>query len=307
MLVPIGGVMVLTDRVARIRGSARAGAVVAFLVLIAPLAGGQPRQAPSKPGESESSAKTGKPSNEPAPINVCFRDGSLLKLTLQEEHIEFVTPYGKLLIPAADIRRIDFGVHLDAATAKRVEAAILKLGSTDVKERESATAALVELGENAYPALVEATHAKDAEVARRAEAIVNKLRETLPPDRLDRPANDVVVTADCRFTGRISADVFKVKTFQFGDQQVKLGDLACLGSKAYMDSEATFVGPGGNNFPGFGQPGGFQPGIGGRANRGGGGRNIRGVPGGFPPGAGGAPGGIGPGGGLPPPPNPPDQ
>jgi len=295
--------MVPTDRVARFRGSARAGAVVAFLVLIAPLAGGQPGQAPSKPGESESSAKPGKTNNEPVPINVCFRDGSLLKLTLQEQHIELVTPYGKLVIPATDICRIDFGVHIDAATAKRVESALTRLGSTDMKERESATAELLDLGENAYPALVERTHAKDAEVARRAEAIVNKLRETLPADRLDRPANDVVVTADCRFTGRISADVFKVKTFPFGDQQVKLGDLACLGLKTYVDSESTIVGPGGNGFPGLGQPGGFQPGIG-RGNRGG--RAPRGVgPGGFQPGGGGFPGGAAPGGGLPPPPNPP--
>jgi hypothetical protein len=288
--IPIGGVMVRTDRAARIAGFVVLGAVVAFLVIIAPLAGEQPGTLPTKPIENESSAKPGKTGNEPVQLDVRFRDGSMLKLTLRDERIELVTPYGKLLIPATDICRIDFGFHIDAAAAKRVEAAIVGLGNTDMKEREAATAELLDLGENAYPALIETTHAKDAELARRAEAIANKLREKLPAERLERPANDVVITADCRFTGRISGDVLKVKSFPFGDQQVKLCDLACLGSKAYLDPELTS-----GEQPPFGA--GRRPGNGGRGVRGGG-RGPAGGPGGFQPG-----GGF-PGGGLPPP-NPP--
>jgi hypothetical protein len=301
-----------TDRAARFRGVGVLGALVAFLVLIAALVAKQATELPSKPVENESSVKPGKTSNEPLPTYVYFRDGSILKLILREERIEFVTPYGKLLIPVTDIHRIDFGLHIDARTAKRIEAAIAALGSTDAKDRETATTELLDLGENALPALVEATNSKDAEVVRRANAIVSKLREKLPPDRLERPANDVVVTADCKFTGRISADILKVKTFQFGDQQVKLGDLVSLGSNGPLDPESTFGqqrptfgGPGG---PGF--PGGFGPG-----GRGPGGRRPIGVgPGGpgIPGGAGPEPGGPGsPGGAAPsgdaPAPNPPGR
>jgi hypothetical protein len=145
---------------------------------------------------------------------------------------------------------------------------------------------LLELGENAFPALVEASKSKDAEVAQRADAIVNKIREKLPSDRLDRPATDVVVTADGKFTGRISAEVFKVKTSQFGDQQVKLGDLASLGLKAFVEAEATLA----EQPPPFGNgPGGRRPGA------------VRG-PGGL-----GLPPGAGPGAFAPPPPKPPGQ
>ncbi len=312
--------MIPTERAARNRGIAVLGALVAFLALIAALVAKQATELPSKPVENESSVKPGKTGSEPLPTYAYFRDGSILKLTLREERIEFVTPYGKLLIPVTDIHRIDFGFHIDATTSKRVEAAITGLRSTDAKERETAAAELLDLGENAIPALVEGTNAKDAEVARRAEAIVNKLRERLPSERLERAANDVVVTADCKFTGRISAEVFKVKTFPFGDQQVRLGDLVSLGSNGPVDPESTFAqqppgfgGPGGPGFPGgFGPGGRRRGGVGpGGARPAGGGPGGPGIPGGGPggpqPGGPGGPGedapgrGAAPGGDSPPP------
>jgi hypothetical protein len=306
--------MIPTDRAARIRGIAVVGGLIAFLALLAPLVGQQPSKSVSKPVEKELFGEPGKTGNEPLPTYAHFHDGSVLKLTLREERIEFVTPYGKQLIPVTDIRRIDFGLHIDAATAKLVEAAITGLGSGDSKERATAATALLDLGEFAYPALVEASKSKDVEVAQRAEAILNKLREKLPSDRLERPANDVVETADCRFTGRIAAEVFKVRTSQFGDQQVKLGDLAALGPKALVDPESIIVeqtlpfGPGG-----FGPGGGVWvgPGPGGAAPR-----RIRGgplpaLPGGLQPPGPRGPGGVAPGGdplpGGAPPPKPPRE
>src|SRR5262249_23617549 len=65
-----------------------------------------------------------------------------------------------------------------------------------------------------------------------AEEVLDKLREAIPPGRLIRPANDVVQTADCKITGRIVAETFKVRTYQFGDQQLPLGDLSALHSLA---------------------------------------------------------------------------
>src|SRR5262249_17206550 len=45
----------------------------------------------------------------PAAVEVRFVDGSSLKLAVLDERLELNTPYGKLQIPVADIRQIDFG------------------------------------------------------------------------------------------------------------------------------------------------------------------------------------------------------
>jgi hypothetical protein len=297
-----------TVRAARHLGFATLGAVIASAAVIASLAAQQPITGPAKPGGNGAAVEPAKTGHEHLRIEAHFRDGSMLKLTVLEERIEMVTPYGRLSIPATDIRHIDFGIRPDAATGKRVEAAIAGLRSPDPREREAATAALLDLGEFAFPALVEAAKSKDAEVAQRAEAILNKLRETIPSDRLEHPANDVIETADSKFTGRISAEVFKVKTAQFGDQQMKLGDLICLGSKKSAEPEAVFVdqplpfgpGIGGQPMPGWVGPGGLRP-VGGRNGpRGAGGGGPR-LPGGA------APGGAEPPGAAAPPAKPPGQ
>jgi hypothetical protein len=167
-----------------------------------------------------------------------------LKLILRDENIEVVTRYGKLLIPAGDIRQIEFGFHVDAVTSKRVDAAIEKLGSTDFTEREGASNLLLELAEKAYPALLQATKHQDKEVVRRAEDLLGKIRDKVPSEILERPTTDMVLTADSKFTGRISADVFKVKTFQFGEQQVNLGDLRTMRSMGFVSDVAALPDPG---------------------------------------------------------------
>jgi hypothetical protein len=284
-------------------------AVVAFLVSVTQLAGKQPaRGRLLNPPENGSHAKPGETKTEPASIEAHFCDGSNMKVIVREERLELVTAYGNLSIPMADICRIDFGFRIDAKTAKRVNDAIATLGSGDNKAREAAAAELLGLGEHAFPALVKAASGTDPEVVQRAEAIISQIRERVQPERLDRPANDVVLTAECKFTGRINAEGFKVTTVPFGDQQVKLGDLATLGLKAYLDPEPNGAdqflqnGPmwiqGQGLVPGGGFPGGGFPGGGPGMQRGVGQRRPQ-QQGGGPRGAGG-PGGGGPGGGRPP-------
>jgi hypothetical protein len=203
---------------------------------------------PAKSGpeatDKDTPKKPAKSGPDASAVEMHFRDDSKLKLTLREERIELVTPYGKLLIPAADIRQIEFGFHIDAETSKRVDAAIGNLGSSDFKEREAATATLLELGEKAYPALVLATKHSDMEIVRRAEEVLSKLRDKIPSEQLDRPLTDVVLTGDSKITGRIANDVFKVKTFQFGDQQVQLGDLRTMRAVGYVTDVAALPDPG---------------------------------------------------------------
>jgi hypothetical protein len=227
--------MNLTDRSLFVRKLRRLAVVVAFGALLgcsSALIGEAPKAADPEPAD-----KLAKAMPEPLPVSMHFRDGSHLKLVLRDERIEFVTAYGKLQIPIADIRQIDFGFHIDAATAKRVDAAIASFAKPDFKEREAASAELLALGEKAYPALLEATKHKDPEVVRRSEELLYKIRDKVPSARLDLPMTDVVQTKDSKITGRITGDVFKVKTFQFGEQEVKLGDLVAVGGKGHVDDD----------------------------------------------------------------------
>jgi LCCL domain len=219
---------------------AAAAILILLLGLNTPLLG-DPEKPGEKPVEKDNAkAKSAAPKDMPG-IEVVFRDDSKLKMALRDERIEIVTSYGKLLIPAAEIRTIAFGFHIDAETTKHVEAAIAKLASSDFKEREAGSTELLALGEKAYPALLQAMKDKDMEVVRRADEVLGKIRDKVPPERLDRPLHDIIQTADSKFTGRIAVDTFKVKTFQFGDQQVQLGDLKTMRSLGALDPDVVVL------------------------------------------------------------------
>jgi hypothetical protein len=93
------------------------------------------------------------------------------------------------------------------------------------------------LRERAYPALLRAAKQADTEVLRRAEELLAKLRETVPPERLEVRDHDVIHTEDSRIAGRISTSAFKVDTFQFGEQRMKLTDVRELRSLAGATAE----------------------------------------------------------------------
>jgi hypothetical protein len=225
------------DRSSRFPRAFHVGIGVILLVgLSTPLVGDDAKPADKDPKKSV------KP--EGVVVEALFRDEGRLKLVLRDESIELVTRYGKLHIPAADIRQIEFGFHVDAETSKRVDAAIEKLGSTDFTERDAASNLLLELAEKAYPALLQATKHQDKEVVRRAEDLLGKIRDKVPSEILERPTTDMVLTPDSKITGRIAADVFKVKTFQFGEQQVSLGDLRTLRSMGFVTDVAALPDPG---------------------------------------------------------------
>jgi hypothetical protein len=165
---------------------------------------------------------------EPAVLQARFTDDSVLKLSLREEKIELTTPYGKLHIPVADIRRVDFGTHIPEDVAKRIDAAIADLGSTDFEKRESASAELLKLREKAYPSLLEAAKSSDAEAKRRAEKVLEQLKATVPADQLSFRPFDVIHTDNSQIAGHIAQASLKAETSQFGELQLKLADLRTL-------------------------------------------------------------------------------
>ena len=115
----------------------------------------------------EPSAKDVRPVGDAA-VEVRFTDNSVLKLSLREDRIEFLTQYGRLYIPVADIKRIEFGLRVPDDVAKKVDSALADLGNSQFRRRETASAILLGLREKAYPAVLKATHNSDMEIANRA-------------------------------------------------------------------------------------------------------------------------------------------
>jgi LCCL domain len=161
---------------------------------------------------------------------VRFTENSNLKLILRDEAIDIDTRFGKLSIPVAEIRQVEFATRIPDETAKQVNAAIADLASGQFRAREAAMAELRAFKEKAYPALLHAAKHSDPEVMRRAEELLTKLRETVPEEMLEVREQDVLYTDDMKIAGRIGVTSLRVRTTQFGEQYVKLSDLHSLRS-----------------------------------------------------------------------------
>src|SRR4051794_33011093 len=60
---------------------------------------------------------------------VRFGDGSVVRMNLLQEQLEVTTKYGKLSVPVADIRRIEFGMHMPGGLGEQIGTSIKLLGS----------------------------------------------------------------------------------------------------------------------------------------------------------------------------------
>src|SRR5438045_1338109 len=67
-------------------------------------------------------------------VEVRFTDGSVLKLDLLEPGFTLKTPYGKLVVPFADVHEIEFATRIPGDIGKRIVRAIGDLGSSDHKK-----------------------------------------------------------------------------------------------------------------------------------------------------------------------------
>src|SRR5262249_4807931 len=135
-----------------------------------------------KAGVEKHAKSSGKAAPKPAKMEVRFLDDSTMKLTVSDPHIELQTPYGELVIPFADIHRIDLGTRVSEEDTKRAEALAPQLASPRFNDREEATAALQALSYRSFPVLLRFANSSDPEVARRAEQLLTKLREAVPAD-----------------------------------------------------------------------------------------------------------------------------
>jgi LCCL domain len=179
------------------------------------------------------------PAQSPTGVDVEVKciDDSTLKIRLLDEKLEFVTKYGFLQIAIADIRRVEFANRCPADVAEKIAVAISKLGHPDFQVRERATTDLKAFRERAYPFLLKALKSDDPEVGRRADEALKFIQSRVTPGQLEPRENDVVYTEDSKITGKLTAQVLRVNTSQFGDQTLKLADMRSLRSAAGVVAE----------------------------------------------------------------------
>jgi hypothetical protein len=201
-----------------------------------------------KPPVLDALSKTAKgAAKAAAAVEVRFIDDSKLKLTLTDARVELNTPYGALSVPVGDIRRIEFATRISEDEARRIETAAANLGSPQFRVREQAGVELIQLGSKAYTALLTAAKQSDPEVRRRAEKLLETLRESFPEDQLEFRKRDVVSTGDSTIAGHLGAVALKATTYQFGEVHLKLADmhsLRALSAAADLDSPTSLADPG---------------------------------------------------------------
>jgi hypothetical protein len=168
------------------------------------------------------------PAKSGAEVDIHFLNGTTVRAFVQSETVEIVTPYGKLAVPLKEVRAIEFGAHLPAGHAEKIESAVKRLGSGDFKEREKAAAALMELGPHSYAAAVGATRSKDAETSRRAKDVVAKMQAKFPRKDLKVVVDDRILTPTFPIVGRIVTSSFKAKAEYFGDLELNIADMRNL-------------------------------------------------------------------------------
>lgn len=164
----------------------------------------------------------------PGDCEIFFLNGSKVRMVLQSDKVEIATAYGKLTVPITQIRAIEFGLHLPDGVEPKIEEAIKNLGSGDYRAREKADKTLFELGPYAYPALLEASRSKEAEMGNRAKEIVKRLQSKHPKKDLKVLAEDKVVTHHFTIVGRIQTTTVKAKTEYFGEVELALAKMRTL-------------------------------------------------------------------------------
>jgi hypothetical protein len=169
----------------------------------------------------------------PPEFEAKLADDSTLKVVLLDPTVTVATRYGKLVLPAADIRKVEFGFRYPPGVEAKAEAAAADLAAPAFKAREEAEKTLLGLGEYAAPAVRRARKNTDAEAAKRADAVWRKLAEKVVPEKLDARDYDLI-EADFPVRGRIEPTTLKVRSKYFGESELKLSEVRGLRSLASL-------------------------------------------------------------------------
>jgi hypothetical protein len=167
-------------------------------------------------------------SPRPNLAEIRFGDGSIVRMTLLEEHLEVLTKYGKLTIPLNEVRRVEFGLHVPPDLHQQINQSIKRLASDVYKERDSAGKELIQVGHFAFPSLQRATRSGDQEVSYRAVSLIKQISDQVAPELLRIREEDVIHTAEFTVIGRISSQTIKAHSPHFGDVALKLSELRTM-------------------------------------------------------------------------------
>jgi hypothetical protein len=168
------------------------------------------------------------PSPEPEEAELRYADGSVIRAVIMQDRLEVMTRYGKLCVPAREIRHIEFGVHLPPGIEQRVNTAIRELASEQYKNREAAVRELVSLGASAYPALIQASKSTDLEVSQRVELALKRIRAKIPAKHLRLREDDLILTPAFTIVGRIRTPTIQARAENFGDLSVRVSQLRVI-------------------------------------------------------------------------------
>jgi hypothetical protein len=168
-----------------------------------------------------------------APVEVRLADGSSVRMNLTQPNVEILTKYGKLSIPANEVRKIEFGFRYPEGAEEKISELVNRLGDANYKRRESAAAELAPFREMAYPMLKRATKSTDAEMSKRASELVQKLEEKYPPEKLRFRDYDLVTAVDFTARGKIEAKTLQGNTPYFGEVRLQVAEVKALRSMAF--------------------------------------------------------------------------
>lgn len=152
-------------------------------------------------------------------------DDTVMKVTLTEPSLAIATKYGKLTVPAGDVRRLEFGFRYPDGLEAKIEKAVDELGSPEFRTCEDAEQALEAAGRFAIPTLRRATRSENPEVARRAKSTLKTVESKAGADETDLRDYDTIETAEFTIKGRMDLTAMKVRTKYFGETTVKLTDI----------------------------------------------------------------------------------
>lgn len=204
-------------------------ALVAVLGWVA--AGAQPEKKQPEKGPPQPPPAKADPKSDGTVFELRTLDDTVMKVVLLEPSVTLVTRYGKLSIPATEVRRLEFGFRYPDGVEAKIDKALTDLGSTEFRTREDAEQALAEIGHFAIPPLRRAIKgATDPEVIRRAQAVLKLLESKQGDNKFEVRDYDTVETAEFTAKGKLELAALKVRTKYFGDATVKLTDIKAFRS-----------------------------------------------------------------------------
>lgn len=166
------------------------------------------------------------PSDKGTSIEAVMSNGSTLRVKLLVDNVDIVTKYGKLTVPVADIRRIEFTRRLSEERRGEIDTAINDLGSTNSATRSAALKKLIAFRGDSYRALKAASADNNPEKAKLARAALEEILAHVGD--VEALESDVIRTAEFKIVGKIVDSPISVSSVTLGDAKISLADMRLL-------------------------------------------------------------------------------